>query len=359
MTVDTRRGLEADARAWVASQLFHGRTPAWIEDRLCKLGVDESVARAEVREAADDPLVRAGSLRTQRTRKMDGLLDAYASMYRRSSEAQAIPEVTALGKGEFLEEFYYRNRPVIVRGGASHWPAVANWTPASFRERFGAVEIEYLEGANRYRHAGDVQRRTTVAEFVDRVESTRASNEFYIVATNLTFRRSADLLPLSADLRPLPFLPPIPLDDPGVVNLWFGPRGTITPLHHDVMNVVFSQVYGRKEFVLAPSFSMPAVYNRYNVYSDVDPIVIDRARFPRAESVPWLRAAVAPGDVLFIPAGWWHWVFARDTSISISLADFMVDGVLDRLGSLRGDLDISDDHVPASLRAAEELAWTR
>lgn len=359
MTVDTKRGLEPDARAWIASQLLHGRAPAWIEERLCKLGVDAGTARDEVREAADDPLVRAGSVRTRRTRKMDGLLDAYAGMYRRSSESKAIPEVTALSEEDFREEFYYRNRPVIVRGGASHWPAVARWTPAFFRQRFGDVEIEYMEGANRYRHAGDVHRRTSVAQFVDRIESTRASNEFYIVATNLTFRRSADMLPLSDDLRQLPFLPPVPLDDPAVVNLWFGPRGTITPLHHDVMNVVFTQIYGRKDFMLAPSFALPAVYNRYGVYSDVDPAAIDRARFPRAENVTWLRASVAPGDVLLIPAGWWHWVYARDTSISISLADFEVDGVLDRLGNLRGDMDIPDESIPASLRVAEGVAWTR
>jgi len=347
MTADTRRNLDGEARAWIASQLFHGRTPAWIEERLCKLGVDAAVARAEVRDAVDDPLVRAGSVRAKRTRKMEGLMDAYASMHRRSAEAKAIPEVAALREDEFLEEYYYRNRPVIVRGGAAHWPAVARWSPAWFRERFGEVEVEYMEGANRYRHAGDVHRRTTVAQFVDRLDATRASNEFYIVATNLTFRRSADLLPLSEDLRQLPFLPPVPLDDPAVVNLWFGPRGTITPLHHDVMNVVFTQIYGRKEFVLAPSFALPAVYNRYGVYSDIDPAAVDHARFPRARDVSWLRAAVAPGDVLFIPVGWWHWVYARDTSISISLADFRVGGVLDRLGNLRGDMDVP------------ELAWTR
>ena len=32
----------------------------------------------------------------------------------------------------------------------------------------------------------------------------------------------------------------------GQVFFWFGPGGTVTPLHHDVVNVLFVQMYGRK-----------------------------------------------------------------------------------------------------------------
>jgi Cupin-like domain len=339
--------LDAETRTWIVNQLLHGRDPGRVADRLATLGVARRTAEAAVRDAGEDEYLRAARVHVARTRKMEGLLDAYARMWNRSAEARSLAEVDALDEETFREEFYYRNRPVLVRRGAAHWPAVARWTPAAFKARFGSVPIEYMAGSNRYRRAKDVQRRTTVGAFVDRVEATRASNEFYVVATNLTFRRSADLLPLSEDLRPLAFAPQIDFTDPAVVNLWFGPRGTVTPLHHDVMNVLFAQVHGRKDFILAPAFSVAGLYNRYGVYSDVDPAALDLRRFPDAARVRWLRARVGPGDVLFIPVGWWHWVYAVDTSISISLADFTVEGVLDRLGSLRGDIELAPDAVPA------------
>lgn len=326
-TLIVRPPLDLRTRTWIAGQLLDGADAARLEERLVVLGVARETAAREIAALLGSDYLRAATVHMRRARKTEQLLELYAAQWRRSKDALGVAEVTALDAAEFAEKYYARNRPVIVRGGAAHWPAVGTWTPRWFAERFPDAEVEYMAGADRYA-AESARSRTTMRAFADRVESTRAANDFYIVATNRSFRNGA-LAPLAADLRPIPFAPQIDFDDPRVARLWFGPRGTITSLHHDVMNVLFAQVYGVKEFILAPSFCWPMAYNDAGLHSELDPVVLDTKRFPRAAAIPWLRATVRPGDLLFIPLGWWHWVYAAATSISIGLGDFAVGGAYD------------------------------
>lgn len=109
-------------------------------------------------------------------------------------------------------------------------------------------------------------------------------------------------------------------------RLWFGPKGTVTPLHHDGCNILFGQVYGRKQFKLIPSFDIENVYNEREWYSAVDLLNIDYIKFPRMSRVSILEAIIEPGEFIFIPIGWWHWVRSLDISISVSFTNFCVQG---------------------------------
>ncbi len=51
---------------------------------------------------------------------------------------------------------------------------------------------------------------------------------------------------------------------------WFGPAGTVTPLHHDVSNILLVQVRGTKHVTLVPALESHLVYNDVAVYSPVN-----------------------------------------------------------------------------------------
>jgi ribosomal protein L16 Arg81 hydroxylase len=38
---------------------------------------------------------------------------------------------------------------------------------------------------------------------------------------------------------------------------------------------------------------------------------------------------VRPGDVLFIPVGWWHWVESLSPSVSVSFVNFSYPNTFD------------------------------
>src|SRR5271157_3287060 len=62
---------------------------------------------------------------------------------------------------------------------------------------------------------------------------------------------------------------------------WFGPAGTVTPLHHDPCNILICQVTGRKHFKLIPSNQWAHVYNDTGFFSPVDCENPDFERWPQ------------------------------------------------------------------------------
>lgn len=86
---------------------------------------------------------------------------------------------------------------------------------------------------------------------------------------------------------------------PATMKLWLGPKGTLTPLHHDLHSILFAQVFGKKHIKLIPPFDTAFVYPGKRFYSPVDPENVDAARLPEFLKGTVLDVFVEPGDVLF------------------------------------------------------------
>jgi hypothetical protein len=110
----------------------------------------------------------------------------------------------------------------------------------------------------------------------------------------------------------------------GAALLWFGAAGTLTPLHHDTLMLLHTQLVGRKRWRLASPLQTPRLYNTRSVFSPVDLAAPDLARFPRLAGVQVFDVVLGPGETLFVPLGWWHQVEALDTSLSISFTNLDV-----------------------------------
>ena len=99
-------------------------------------------------------------------------------------------------------------------------------------------------------------------------------------------------------------------------------EGTVTTLHHDMTNNLMAQVVGHKRIKLIAPDYLPFLYNHFYCYSQVDPENVDSARFPLFDKVKVFEVDLGPGDVLFIPIGWWHHVRSLDPSITITATNF-------------------------------------
>jgi hypothetical protein len=103
------------------------------------------------------------------------------------------------------------------------------------------------------------------------------------------------------------------------VNLWIG-GATRSGLHFDFGDNMFAQMYGRKRvYLIAPKFSrflyqFPDVPSK----SRVDPEHPDLQRFPKFANCEVIQCKLEAGDLLFIPRGWWHFLAAEDTSVSVN-----------------------------------------
>jgi ribosomal protein L16 Arg81 hydroxylase len=153
------------------------------------------------------------------------------------------------------------------------------------------------------------------AKFVDLVTSRRrATNDVYMISNNRNLEQG--LSPLLDDVS----VPARYLDHrrlAGCVSLWFGPAGTVTPLHHDTTNILFCQIAGRKRVRLIAPFEARVLASARSYYAALDAeCATDMADLDVAE------VELAPGDALFLPVGYWHHVRALDASISLSFTNF-------------------------------------
>jgi hypothetical protein len=112
---------------------------------------------------------------------------------------------------------------------------------------------------------------------------------------------------------------------------FLGPERTVTGLHADTYHSLFYQVWGNKTFVLLPPASTPNVYvsQKYEWSTRLSRVNLEspehnRAQFPRLRHCTPYVAEVSTGDMLWIPVGWFHYVYATEPSFSISffLANF-------------------------------------
>jgi hypothetical protein len=106
-------------------------------------------------------------------------------------------------------------------------------------------------------------------------------------------------------------------------NLWFGPAGTVSPLHFDQNHNLLHQHYGHKHVVLVDprQFHLLNPADKNSLNERVSSLDLVPSRFtidlsPLGSAC--LETVLGPGDVLFVPAFWWHHVMSLDIAISVN-----------------------------------------
>jgi hypothetical protein len=163
------------------------------------------------------------------------------------------------------------------------------------------------------------RKKVRFTDFIDLISNGENTNDIYMVANNRTLSRQP-FCGLLGDCKPVPsFMSKGPK---GRSHLWFGPGGTVTPLHHDKLNILFAQVKGRKAIKLISPRNIHRMYNRRGVFSAVDADAPDFKKFPKFQGLKTYDIILNPGDALFIPVFWWHHVRSLEMSISVSMCNF-------------------------------------
>jgi LPS sulfotransferase NodH len=312
-------------KQWIAHSKLLKTNDDTVVEVLTNNGYDRTSVIAEVRTAADDPYL-LGAARTQRRlNKAVSLLNAQGQLARLDSRATVVERRSNLSRDEFRDQYYAGNRPVIIQNLMADWAAVTKWTPDYLKSVAGDRTVEVMTGrdADPNYEKYDRKHRTELhfTDFIDMVYSGKTTNDYYMVANN-AFLQRPEAQPLWKDFVVFPeYLNAATAERQ--CFLWFGPAGTVTPLHHDTSNILLAQVTGRKRYRLIPALQWQYVYNTSGVFSDVDCERPDLRRYPNFRHATVIDVIVEPGEVLFMPVGWWHHVRALDVSMTVSFTNFV------------------------------------
>ncbi len=211
---------------------------------------------------------------------------------------------------------------MVIEGGAEAWRASGAWTPERLKERLAGRKVKVASserdvfGYDESEAAYEVEELdfTEAADLITRAHPSR--RRYYLMQQSIP----REFPELASDL-PAPEYVGRARAHP---HLWFGTEGNLTPLHYDMANNLFAQLLGRKRFLLFHPEDAQRVYPRparskHHNLSELDPEQPDLQRHPLfREARPW-ACEVGAGDLLFLPAFWWHQVRSLEVGLSISV----------------------------------------
>lgn len=252
-----------------------------------------------------------------------------------------VPRFENLTVEAFVSRYVQKNRPVILTGATRDWKALAKWGPEYLANRFGNESVQVY--GDLFRLAKIMSLSEYLAQYFNRgdtaEESGRPRSVPYVRwycqlvgddrvpwADGVFARLQAEwACPtfFPRDSFALPFCSPTENIDPS--QDWFPARGLFisgqgarTRLHADpwCSDALLCQIYGRKEFVMyEPSQGVYLAKGERLV--DIE--APDQQMFPEfSRAQESVQDALQPGEILLVPAGWYHHFKSVTDSVSLT-----------------------------------------
>ena len=260
---------------------------------------EEATTRKLAREQKDAQVRGVASISSMR--------DAIRRAARTLPTMSEVPRLGRLDAGAFRMRAA-QGLPFITSDLVARWPLSA-LTPQTLRERFAHLHVRARVGdyINTAFAPDRAMQDMSMLAYLDLIEAGTPGLPPYL--GNLQLRELNSLCHW-----------PTYFDKMGPPRFWLGPAGTVTPLHCDYDDNIFAQVWGNKRVFLAPphhdEFLYPKQANAILFGSPFDPESPDYEAFPLARQAALVECLVAPGDLLYVPAGWYHQVRALTFSLS-------------------------------------------
>ena len=318
--------IDAGWVQWMAEQRLRGCTPQSMVETMASAGHDPALSAQFIRRLEQDPVYAAAQRFQQLQRKLESVVDNLQRLWESDPLYGIVEKRSHVAPEEFVARYVRGCRPLVLTGHTFDWPAMTRWSPQDLKQRFGHLDVQIQAERSadpRYEENKlKLARTVRLASFVDQVLTGGLSNDYYMTANNEVLRRP-EFAPLLDDIGTLP-----PCTDRSQLaarsSFWFGPAGTVTPLHHDTLMLFHTQVVGRKRWRFISPLEWPKLYNHNNVFSPIDLDAPDLHRYPALAGVKILEVIVEPGETVFLPLGWWHQVTALDVSLSFSYSNLAV-----------------------------------
>ncbi|XP_010544231.1 PREDICTED: lysine-specific demethylase JMJ30 isoform X1 [Tarenaya hassleriana] len=236
----------------------------------------------------------------------------------RSLTCRSVEKRSALSLEGFLRDYFLTGTPVVITNCMAHWPARTKWNDLDYLKMVAGNRTVPVEVGRNYLCTEWKQELITFSQFLERIRSNSSSAEPTYLAQHPLFEQINELrddicipdycFAGGGELRSL--------------NAWFGPAGTVTPLHHDPHHNILAQVVGKKYIRLYPSTVQDELYPYSETMlcnsSQVDLDNMDKNQFPEAAGLDFLDCILEEGEMLYIPPKWWHYVRSLTISFSVS-----------------------------------------
>lgn len=235
---------------------------------------------------------------------------------------QAVPTFEQLDPHRFQDEFYFPQKPVIIKNLAKQWPAYRKWNWDYFKELVGDKKVALYNNikSDAYTPINTADDYKTFGEYIDMISQGPAGWRIFLFnifdhAPQLVqdFTWPEYLMKGFAKKYPM---------------LFVGGATSITHMHFDIdlSNILHTQFAGRKRVLLFPFEEQYKLYRKpfevlsladfSNYYQDGK---LNYDQFPALKFAKGYEVILKHGDTLFMPAGYWHHMEYLDSGFAMSL----------------------------------------
>lgn len=228
---------------------------------------------------------------------------------------QPIEKRSGLTREIFAKEYLLPAKPVVFTDLMDSWPAKTKWTIEYFKEKYGDLKVPVVSNNYSKPGKGYMTPDTVIPlhEYLEKLEAGPTDLRLFLF--NI-FRHAPDLvhdfsMPTIMDgfIREFPFM-------------FFGGEGSKVALHYDIdlSHVFLNQFHGRKRVVLFPPEQSKNIYQLpFTVASYIDVNNPDYDKYPALRKVQGMETILNPGETIFMPSGFWHYIEYMDGGYSMSL----------------------------------------
>jgi hypothetical protein len=230
-------------------------------------------------------------------------------------KSKPIEIVENISEEEFNRKFFYPQKPVIIRNLADQFPAGKKWTMDYIKKVCGDVTVDIYDNNNK-NSASAYTRADLKMKFADYAD---------YITTNTPTKLRMFLFNMFKERPELRNDFPCPSFFKGVMGkigfMFFGAKDIKVRIHQDMdmSNVLLTQFHGRKRVVLvSPEYSTLLYKLPFNTHSLIDLDNPDYQKYPGLKYVQTHECIMEPGDSLFMPSGYWHYITYLDGGFAVS-----------------------------------------
>jgi len=231
-------------------------------------------------------------------------------------QSKFLEEVEDINANSLKKKYFTKKKPVLLKGYAKNWGATKKWSLDYLVNLADDKEVSLL--SSNYIQEDAKYQKSTLKSYLEKLRKSESDPNFTDYLTTLDI---FNYLPnLKGDTDFSIFEKNTAIND---IAAWIGPKGTVTGFHNDSGDNMYAQIKGEKLFILVSPKNNKLLYPSSKYVNGATASLVDITNFNAEKygkftTAKFYKVILKPGDVLFLPKSWWHYVQSLDSSISIS-----------------------------------------
>ncbi|TWP27927.1 cupin-like domain-containing protein [Apibacter muscae] len=228
-----------------------------------------------------------------------------------------IERVEKISKEDFYNNFYKKQKPVVIEKITQNWAAFTKWDFEYIKQVAGdkIVPLYNNDPVSADKKVNEPDARMKMADYIDLLH--KGPTDLRIFLFNLLkqvpeMQKDFEFPDLGLNLfKSMPML-------------FFGGAGSNVFMHFDIdlANILHFHFSGKKQCILVSPEDTKFMYKvPYSTIcrEDINFDQPDFEKFPALKRIKPFRADLSHGEMLYMPEGWWHYMKYITPGFSMSL----------------------------------------